>query len=106
MAAVVEAAGNLVFQLIMNSVRELYLPRAESFAAVVAARHELDRRDTGPPRRDPRSSAPTQPPRRSAALAAAQEERMRAEQCIAGARGCSDSLDELLAAVARWQRPG
>ena len=36
MATVVEAAGNLVFQLIMNSVRELYLPRIELFAPVVA----------------------------------------------------------------------
>jgi GntR family transcriptional regulator, transcriptional repressor for pyruvate dehydrogenase complex len=41
MAALVEAAGNLVFQLIMNSVRELYLPRAEAFAALVADRREL-----------------------------------------------------------------
>jgi GntR family transcriptional regulator, transcriptional repressor for pyruvate dehydrogenase complex len=38
MATVVEAAGNLVFQLIMNSVRELYLPRIELFAPVVADR--------------------------------------------------------------------
>src|SRR5947207_4242354 len=37
MAALVEAAGNLVFQLIMNSVRELYLQRAEDFTALVAA---------------------------------------------------------------------
>jgi GntR family transcriptional regulator, transcriptional repressor for pyruvate dehydrogenase complex len=36
MAALVEAASNLVFQLIMNSVRELYLPRAEAFAGIVA----------------------------------------------------------------------
>ena len=36
MAALVEAAGNLVFQLIMNSVRELYLERAEAFTALVA----------------------------------------------------------------------
>jgi GntR family transcriptional repressor for pyruvate dehydrogenase complex len=36
MAALVEAAGNLVFQLIMNSVRELYLRRAAAFAAIVA----------------------------------------------------------------------
>ena len=35
MAALVEAAGNLVFQLIMNSVRELYLPRADAFTALV-----------------------------------------------------------------------
>jgi GntR family transcriptional regulator, transcriptional repressor for pyruvate dehydrogenase complex len=41
MAALVEAAGNLVFQLIMNSVRELYVPRAEAFAALVAHRDEL-----------------------------------------------------------------
>src|SRR5438067_670660 len=36
MAALVEAGGNLVFQLIMNSVRELYLQRAEDFTALVA----------------------------------------------------------------------
>jgi GntR family transcriptional repressor for pyruvate dehydrogenase complex len=41
MATLVEAAGNLVFQLIMNSVRELYLPHAEAFAAVVARHDEL-----------------------------------------------------------------
>jgi len=41
MAALVEAAGNLVFQLIMNSVRELYLPHADAFAALVAQRAEL-----------------------------------------------------------------
>jgi GntR family transcriptional regulator, transcriptional repressor for pyruvate dehydrogenase complex len=41
MSTVVEAAGNLVFQLIMNSVRELYLPNVESFAAVVAEPDEL-----------------------------------------------------------------
>lgn len=41
MATVVEAAGNLVFQLIMNSVRELYLPNIGSFAAVVAGRAAL-----------------------------------------------------------------
>lgn len=41
MAAVVEAAGNLVFQLIANSVRELYLAHAAQFAALVARRDEL-----------------------------------------------------------------
>jgi GntR family transcriptional repressor for pyruvate dehydrogenase complex len=41
MAALVEAAGNLVFQLIMNSVRALYLPRAQAFAGIVAGRDEL-----------------------------------------------------------------
>lgn len=38
MAAVVDAAGNLVFQLIMNSVRELYLPRIGAFGGIVAHR--------------------------------------------------------------------
>ncbi|MBB4663083.1 FadR/GntR family transcriptional regulator [Conexibacter arvalis] len=41
MAAMVEAAGNLVFQLIMNSVRELYLPHAAAFAALVSDRERL-----------------------------------------------------------------
>lgn len=41
MQALVEAAGNLVFQLIMNSVRELYLPHAEAFAPLVSDRPAL-----------------------------------------------------------------
>ncbi|HUA75306.1 MAG TPA: GntR family transcriptional regulator [Solirubrobacteraceae bacterium] len=41
MAALVESAHNLVFQLVMNSVRELYLPRAEAFAALVSGLEEL-----------------------------------------------------------------
>jgi len=41
MSAVVEAADNLVFQLIMNSVRDLYLPHAERFMALVSQRAEL-----------------------------------------------------------------
>ena len=41
MSAVIEAAGNLVFQLIMNSVRQLYLPNAQAFSAVVANRESL-----------------------------------------------------------------
>lgn len=41
MAALVEAAGNLVFQLIMNSVRELYLPQADAFSALVVRRDHL-----------------------------------------------------------------
>jgi GntR family transcriptional repressor for pyruvate dehydrogenase complex len=41
MSTVIEAAGNLVFQLIMNSVRQIYLPNAAVFAAVVADRAEL-----------------------------------------------------------------
>jgi GntR family transcriptional regulator, transcriptional repressor for pyruvate dehydrogenase complex len=40
MEALVEAGGNLVFQLIMNSVRELYLPRAEAFRVLVADMEE------------------------------------------------------------------
>jgi len=40
MAAVVDAAGNIVFQLIMNSVRELYLPRIGAFGGIVAHRDE------------------------------------------------------------------
>jgi len=38
MAATVDAAGNLVLQLIMNSVRELYLPRIGAFGGIVAHR--------------------------------------------------------------------
>ena len=41
MSAVIAAAGNVVFQLIMNSVRQLYLPNAASFSSVVAEREEL-----------------------------------------------------------------
>jgi DNA-binding FadR family transcriptional regulator len=40
MAAVVDAAGNIVFQLIVNSVRELYLPRIGAFGGIVAHRDE------------------------------------------------------------------
>jgi GntR family transcriptional regulator, transcriptional repressor for pyruvate dehydrogenase complex len=36
MTELVEAAGNVVFVLILNSIRELYLERAELFRAVVA----------------------------------------------------------------------
>jgi DNA-binding FadR family transcriptional regulator len=41
MAILVEAAGNLIFQLIANSVRELYLPNAAAFAPLVSRREEL-----------------------------------------------------------------
>ena len=41
MSAVIEAADNIVFQLIMNSVRRLYLPNATAFARVVAGHEEL-----------------------------------------------------------------
>jgi GntR family transcriptional regulator, transcriptional repressor for pyruvate dehydrogenase complex len=41
MAELVEAAGNLVFRLILNSIRQLYFERAELFAEVVGDREEL-----------------------------------------------------------------
>src|SRR5437588_594589 len=41
MSGIVEAAGNLVFQLIMNSVRELYMPRAAAYAHIVVGRATL-----------------------------------------------------------------
>lgn len=41
MAVLVEAAGNLIFQLIANSVRELYLPNAAAFAGLVKDRAAL-----------------------------------------------------------------
>ena len=43
MATLVEASGNLVFQLVMNSVRELYLPHADAFTTLVSHRAELAR---------------------------------------------------------------
>lgn len=41
MSTLVQAAGNLILQLIMNSVRELYLPGMERFADLVARRAQL-----------------------------------------------------------------
>jgi GntR family transcriptional regulator, transcriptional repressor for pyruvate dehydrogenase complex len=41
MTELVEAAGNVVFLLILNSIRQLYFERAELFAAVVAELEEL-----------------------------------------------------------------
>jgi DNA-binding FadR family transcriptional regulator len=40
-AELVAAAGNVVFVLVMNSIRELYLERAELFRSIVAPRGEL-----------------------------------------------------------------
>jgi GntR family transcriptional regulator, transcriptional repressor for pyruvate dehydrogenase complex len=40
-AVLVEAAGNLVFSLITNSIRDLYLARRELFRPIVARRTEL-----------------------------------------------------------------
>jgi GntR family transcriptional regulator, transcriptional repressor for pyruvate dehydrogenase complex len=42
MATVIEAAGNLVFSLIANSIRDVYLQRRDLFRAIVARRAELD----------------------------------------------------------------
>ncbi len=41
MSTLVQAADNLILQLIMNSVRELYLPSIEQFANLVAERPQL-----------------------------------------------------------------
>jgi GntR family transcriptional regulator, transcriptional repressor for pyruvate dehydrogenase complex len=41
MTELVEAAGNVVFLLILNSIRQLYFERAELFGAVVAEVEEL-----------------------------------------------------------------
>jgi GntR family transcriptional repressor for pyruvate dehydrogenase complex len=41
MTELVEAAGNVVFLLILNSIRQLYFERAELFTAVVAEVEEL-----------------------------------------------------------------
>jgi DNA-binding FadR family transcriptional regulator len=75
MSTVVEAAGNLVFQLIMNSVRELYLPNIAAFAPVVADReHHIEhygRAATAIAERNATDAAET-----IAELAAAQERRM------------------------------
>lgn len=75
MEAVIEAAGNLVFQLVMNSVRELYLPNAGAFLAVVEDRRELSplylRTAEAIAERDAEGAAEA-----IEALAAAQQERM------------------------------
>lgn len=42
MATVIEAAGNLAFSLIANSIRDVYLQRLDLFRAIVARRAELD----------------------------------------------------------------
>lgn len=41
MATIIDAAGNLVFTLILNSIRELYLTNAAEFRAIVADRDAL-----------------------------------------------------------------
>jgi GntR family transcriptional repressor for pyruvate dehydrogenase complex len=41
MGTVIDAAGNLIFGLILNSIRELYLSHLERFRPIVAGRAEL-----------------------------------------------------------------
>ncbi|HMJ37073.1 MAG TPA: GntR family transcriptional regulator [Baekduia sp.] len=75
MATIIDAAGNLVFRLILNSIRELYLANAERFRPIVAGREEL----APLYRRAARAIAAAEPGRAAAAmarLAGAQEERM------------------------------
>ena len=74
MAAIVEAAGNLVFRLIMNSVRELYLPRIAAFGGIIARRDDwapLYERD----RRSDRRAATARTRRAAIAELAAEQER-------------------------------
>jgi GntR family transcriptional repressor for pyruvate dehydrogenase complex len=42
MATVIEAAGNVAFSLIANSIRDIYLESLELFRAIVTRREELD----------------------------------------------------------------
>ena len=42
MATVIEAAGNLAFSLIANSIRDVYLQSLELFRAIVTRREDLD----------------------------------------------------------------
>ena len=42
MATVIEAAGNLAFSLIANSIRDVYLEHLDLFRAIVERREELD----------------------------------------------------------------
>jgi DNA-binding FadR family transcriptional regulator len=74
MAAVVEASGNVVFRLIMNSVRELYLPSAGPFVRMLGRR-----RDPSPYRRIAEAIEAREADATAAAiesLAKAQERRM------------------------------
>jgi GntR family transcriptional regulator, transcriptional repressor for pyruvate dehydrogenase complex len=77
MQTLIDAAGNLVFQLIINSIRELYLGQLERFAPIVAGRDELAPLYAAAAR----AVAAGRPGRAAAAverLAAAQEARMLA----------------------------
>jgi GntR family transcriptional repressor for pyruvate dehydrogenase complex len=75
MATLIDAAGNLVFTLILNSIRELYLGHLERFVPIVTGREEL----APLYRRAARAVAAGEPGRAAAALArlaGAQETRM------------------------------
>jgi len=73
MATVIEAAGNLAFALIANSIRDVYLQRLELFRAIVERRGELPYEAVAAAigRRDPDAAR-----REMTALALAQEERL------------------------------
>jgi DNA-binding FadR family transcriptional regulator len=75
MATIIDAADNLVFSLIINSIRELYLGHLERFLPIVAGRDE-----TGPLyRRAAKAIGAGEATRAATAiekLAAAQERRM------------------------------
>ena len=75
MSELVEASGNVVFVLILNSIRQLYFERAELFRAVVHDRGEL-----APLYRRAAAAVRKRAPARAAAavagLAALQEERL------------------------------
>jgi GntR family transcriptional repressor for pyruvate dehydrogenase complex len=79
MASVIEASGNLVFQLIMNSVRELYLPSAEAFARMLGEPERYLSAARAIADRDPDGAAAA-----VAALAGAQERRMLEQERDAG----------------------
>jgi GntR family transcriptional repressor for pyruvate dehydrogenase complex len=74
-AALIDAAGNLVFTLILNSIRELYLENLDHFAPIVADRDEL-----APLYAEAATAIAEQDPDRAATathdIAAVQEERM------------------------------
>jgi GntR family transcriptional regulator, transcriptional repressor for pyruvate dehydrogenase complex len=74
-AALIDAAGNLVFTLILNSIRELYLENLGHFAPIVTGRAEL-----GPLYTETAAAIDSSDGDRAAtatrALATAQEERM------------------------------
>jgi GntR family transcriptional repressor for pyruvate dehydrogenase complex len=76
MSEVVDAAGNVVFALILNSIRALYLEHAEAFRALVGNRDELVplyRRAAAAVRR----GEPGRAAQALTALAGAQEDRLK-----------------------------